>query len=171
MIIGEAEIKIDPETGAGGAKASNKYGTCFDSFLKDKIGTYSCHDEEFRGGTQGFLWLDNKIRTSETIKLCADGGGLRAGDAVKMVKCIDNLEGQLWDHDNKTMHLINRQTKLCLDPMRFDKQVYVKAFRKNDWPVTMQECGRSTHQRVVITFIDVEESAKVAEKKKLLGQY
>eukprot|EP00040_Diaphanoeca_grandis_P014763 m.74992 g.74992 ORF g.74992 m.74992 type:complete len:587 (-) comp24724_c0_seq2:165-1925(-) len=172
MIIGEAEIKIDPITGAGGTKAGgNKFGTCFDSFLKDKIGTYSCHDEEFRGGTQGFLWINNKVRTSETIKLCADAKNLKAGDPLKMVKCIDNSISQLWDHDNVTNHLINRESKLCMDPMRFDNAVYPEAYRKNDWPVTMQPCGKSTHQKVVITFIDVEESAKVAEKKKLLGQY
>merc|ERR1712100_653590 len=85
MVIGEAEIMIDPSSGAGGKK-----GTCYDSFLKNKIGTYSCHDEEYRGGTQGFIWLNNLIRTSETVKLCADGGGLKAGDPVKMGKCIKN---------------------------------------------------------------------------------
>jgi hypothetical protein len=114
MIIGEAEIKVSG--GAGG-----KSGTCYDSFLKNKIGTYSCHDEEFRGGTQGFIWLDNKIRTSETIKLCADGTGLGANKPVRMGKCT-NSTGQLWDFDSKTKRLVNRETKLCLDPMRFDKK-------------------------------------------------
>eukprot|EP00037_Helgoeca_nana_P030268 m.372486 g.372486 ORF g.372486 m.372486 type:complete len:591 (+) comp28148_c0_seq3:361-2133(+) len=163
MIIGEAEIKVSG--GAGG-----KSGTCYDSFLKNKIGTYSCHDEEFRGGTQGFIWLDNKIRTSETIKLCADGTGLGANKPVRMGKCT-NSTGQLWDFDSKTKRLVNRETKLCLDPMRFDKKTYPEAFRKNDWPVHMQKCGHSPHQVVEITVIDVEASAKTANKKKLLGQY
>eukprot|EP00041_Stephanoeca_diplocostata_P006416 m.84305 g.84305 ORF g.84305 m.84305 type:complete len:601 (+) comp16351_c0_seq41:497-2299(+) len=162
MIIGEAEIRV---YGAGG-----RQGTCFDSFLHNMIGTYSCHDEEFRGGTQGFIWLHNMIRTSETIKLCTDGGGLKAGDPVKMVKCR-NTTSQLWDYDNVTMHLVNRETKLCLDPMRFDKATYPAAFRKNEYPVSMQPCGKSEHQKVVITYIDVEASKAVAEKKKLLGQY
>lgn len=99
-------------------------GTCYDSFLKNKVGTYSCHDEEYRGGTQGFIWLNNKIRTSETIKLCADGGGLKAGDPLRMGKCIKDSESQLWDYEKATAHVVNRVTKLCLDPMRFDKAVY-----------------------------------------------
>ena len=35
-------------------------GTCFDTFLGDKIGTYACHDAEYVGGTQGFVWLPEK---------------------------------------------------------------------------------------------------------------
>eukprot|EP00038_Savillea_parva_P023365 m.40558 g.40558 ORF g.40558 m.40558 type:complete len:607 (-) comp5998_c0_seq1:4148-5968(-) len=162
MIIGEAEIRI---VGAGG-----KAGTCFDSFLHNMIGTYSCHAEEFRGGTQGFIWKDNKLRTSETIKLCADGTGLIENTPVKMGKCTDSV-GQLWDYDEENQWIVNRESKLCLDPMRFDRTLYPKAYRKHDWPVHLQKCGSSKYQRVVITFVDVEASKEAAEHKRQQGKY
>jgi len=41
-----------------------------------------------------------------------------------MGKCITDSESQLWDYEKETSHVVNRVTKLCLDPMRFDKAVY-----------------------------------------------
>ena len=107
MIIGEHEIKV---AGAGGKK-----GTCFDTFLGNKIGTYACHDPEYRGGTQGFVWLKERLRTTETIKLCVDANNLKAGDPVLMKKCIDGDKGQKWRWDDANGWFVSQLTGLCLD--------------------------------------------------------
>lgn len=142
MVIGEHEIKV---RGVGGKK-----GTCLDTFLGDKIGTYACHDPEYRGGTQGFLWLKNRIRTTETVKLCVDANGISPGNPVVMVKCIKDGEpgakGQHWRYDAGAGHMINQLTELCLDSMRFDKQTYPEAAKNNKHAVFMQPCGKSKGQ-------------------------
>ena len=55
MIKGEAEIRLADST------------ICFDNFIKDKIGTYGCHPTESKGGSQGFIWSDGRIRVSRRL--------------------------------------------------------------------------------------------------------
>jgi hypothetical protein len=92
-------------------------------------------------------------------------------DAHGLGKCIANSTAQLWDYDDKTQHLVNRETKLCLDPMRFDRKNYPDAYGQHAWAVHMQPCGKSIHQRVEITFIDVDANSKAAENKRAQGKY
>ena len=140
MIIGEHEIKV---AGAGGKK-----GTCFDTFLGNKIGTYACHDPEYRGGTQGFVWLKERLRTTETIKLCVDANGRKAGDPVLMKKCIDGDKGQKWRWDETNGWFVSQLTGLCLDSMRFDPELYPQTKRDNKFPVSMQvRCVKGKKRR------------------------
>ena len=56
MIKGEAEIRLADSS------------ICFDvNVNKDKIGTYGCHPTESKGGSQGFIWSDRRIRVSERV--------------------------------------------------------------------------------------------------------
>lgn len=60
MVKGEAELKIEPV-----GELEGKNGQCFDvAVLKDLIGTYQCHDQEHRGGSQGFIWTDDRLRVA-----------------------------------------------------------------------------------------------------------
>jgi len=163
MIIGEHEIKV---AGAGGKK-----GTCFDTFLGNKIGTYACHDPEYRGGTQGFVWLKERLRTTETIKLCVDANGRKAGDPVLMKKCIDGDKGQKWRWDETNGWFVSQLTGLCLDSMRFDPELYPQTKRDNKFPVSMQPCGKSQRQKLEIWRVDVEENAKHANVLRAKGKY
>lgn len=101
---------------------------------------------------------DNRLRVSyghsDRDKICLDGSTAKEGDMVVQKPCNPMNIGQEWDYDaSETKHLMNRLTKLCLDPMRFDYHTYPQTKGKNDWPVSMQPCGKSEDQRLGISFI------------------
>ena len=53
----------------------------------------------------------------------------------------------------------------CLDSMRFDAAAYPEARGNSKWPVSMQPCGKSVLQKLVLTYVDVEKSAAAAEQR------
>jgi hypothetical protein len=140
---------------------------------------------------------------SATDDLCLDGGGVQQGHSVKIAPCIkptdpaaamknlgdpvqpfgdtNNLRqspppappGQLWEYDLRSQRLVNIETKLCIDPMRYDHAIYPETGRgkaNSNWPVAMQPCGRSKHQRIVITEVDTEDAARAAEGRMREGR-
>eukprot|EP00039_Didymoeca_costata_P023985 m.348979 g.348979 ORF g.348979 m.348979 type:complete len:338 (-) comp39714_c0_seq1:36-1049(-) len=148
---------------------------CFDvAVTKGKVGTYQCHDTEHRGGSQGFIWreAEKRIRIaygiSDKVKNCLDAKDLFEGDPIVMNKCDEQNKAQLWTYNKEKQYFVNDITGLCLDPMRYDHDVYPETGRgaKNgQWPVSLQPCGKSPHQRLKLTVVDVEESDKAAEER------
>lgn len=161
MIKGEAEIRLADST------------ICFDNFIKDKIGTYGCHPTESKGGSQGFIWSDGRIRVAygksdhPDAKTCVDGTGVKPGEPLPTGnKCEPDNKGQLWDWDPSTKLLRNEGTGLCVDSMRHDTAVYPQAAKENRWPVSMQQCGKSAKQKLDISFVSLDESLLAGKNKR-----
>eukprot|EP00040_Diaphanoeca_grandis_P032287 m.195372 g.195372 ORF g.195372 m.195372 type:complete len:517 (+) comp32566_c0_seq1:789-2339(+) len=162
MIKGEVEIRLHGTT------------ICFDNFLKEQIGTYNCHHESRKGGSQGFIYTvdDNRLRVQwgksdhPDAKTCVDASGLKPGDAVPTNnQCVPGNKGQLWVYDKKFMRFFNEGTGLCLDPMRFDKQTYPE-ITSTQHPVSMQPCGKSAGQQFDVTYVSIEEALHSREAMK-----
>ena len=58
----------------------------------------------------------------------------------------------------------NKLTGLCMDAMRFDHATYPDA-NGGKHPVSLQLCGKSGNQKVVLTYVSVTENAKAAEER------
>eukprot|EP00039_Didymoeca_costata_P013168 m.196146 g.196146 ORF g.196146 m.196146 type:complete len:90 (+) comp15694_c0_seq35:84-353(+) len=88
-----------------------------------------------------------------------------------LVKCVEGSQKQQWRYDKENKHLVSVSSGLCMDPMRFDGKIHPNAFKKNKWPVSLQPCGKSEHQKVILWEVDVEENAKHADKLRQQGKY
>lgn len=93
-----------------------------------------------------------------------DGAGVAAGQPLVSRKCIEGAMSQQWLYSNTTGFLQNAETKLCLDTMRFDAEVYPDAARSRQQFVSLQPCGKSSKQALDITLVSLEESVKAVEE-------
>jgi hypothetical protein len=174
LVKGEMELSIIP-TGELEGKAHLE---CVDGgVLAGKLATYACHNKEWQGGSQGFIWKEDEqpgplriaYNGDATVKTCVDGTAIKAGEPVAVTPCdYANKVGQQWTYSEHDQRFVNQASSLCLDPMRYDHATYPQVGRgamNSKWPVTMQPCGKSSHQKFQITEVDTEESAKAAVKK------
>mmetsp|Transcript_6635 Transcript_6635/g.17074 ORF Transcript_6635/g.17074 Transcript_6635/m.17074 type:complete len:653 (-) Transcript_6635:296-2254(-) len=158
MIKGEAEFKVRGTS------------QCLDLGAapgKDQIGVYGCHSVAHRGGSQGFIWLDGRMRVAygksdkPGDKTCVDGTDVNVGEPLVSRKCADKAVGQQWRYDAVTGHLVNLKSNLCVDTMKLDARVYPDAAKQRF--VSVQPCGKSAKQALDVTFVSLEESIKAAE--------
>ena len=172
------ELSIAPS----GELAGKRWLECLDvGTLKGMIGTYGCHNKEWQGGSQGFIWKGDAANDhtgllrvayngDAKVTTCVDGTDRYKNAAVLVKECDDDALGQKWQYNTGSKRFMNMATNLCLDPMRYDHSTYPEVGRgaKNaKWPVMMQPCGKSELQRIVITVVDTQASEKAAESKYL----
>lgn len=63
------------------------------------------------------------------VHKCMDATGLTPLDDLLFSTCNTSSVTMQWDHDPGTRQLVNRATKLCLDPLRESK--YMDTVNKN----------------------------------------
>ena len=111
------------------------------------------------------LFSSKSYGKSDKQKSCVDATGLSAGDPVKIVPCVKGgTPGQSWTY-TREQRFQSKLTSLCIDPMRFDSSTYPGVKRNSKQAVSLQECGASEHQKLVLTYVSITENAKAAEKR------
>eukprot|EP00041_Stephanoeca_diplocostata_P008622 m.127470 g.127470 ORF g.127470 m.127470 type:complete len:588 (+) comp17411_c0_seq10:276-2039(+) len=104
---------------------------CVDMFAGtgwNKVGFYGCHHV---ADSQGFKHEASGIirSVSAGVHKCMDSTGLKPLDDLMFSTCNSSNRAMQWDHDGKTNQLVNRATKLCLDPLR--ESLYTETVNKN----------------------------------------
>ena len=145
LIKGEMELSILPS-----GELLGKHLECLDvGTLKGMIGTYGCHNKEWQGGSQGFIWkgdasndhsglLRVAYNGDAQVKTCVDGTARFKDQEVLVKECDDTKLGQKWRYSTESNRFMNLATNLCLDPMRYDHKTYPQVGRgapNSKWPV------------------------------------
>ena len=179
MLKGEVILRLQAKHVGG------DNGICFDGGMyADKVGTYYCHKAEYKGGSQGYIWTkvnqdtaaeptarEGRLRVAYNgyngKQLCLDGAVAGVAQPLKVAQCQpvqDSRASQTWVLQDGGQ-LMNQLSKLCMDPMRFDHDMYPETQKDSKWPVTMQPCRQSPYQQIVLDFVDIEEADKAARRR------